>query len=431
MSEKLIGFGYMDDENKNEVLKSDVNESSNVTEAPNEKTGNDQKVAVLDSNLTVPKETEKTNESLTTDQQAKETSLYQKEDKSKVELIKDSKGKIHNPSDFVWSGDYLMDMNIEELPYLVNPIFPKSGLVALSGSSDTGKSSLLRQLAMSIVLKEDNFLGFPIENAFNRVVYVSTEDDRYAISMLMNKQNVDNRPKEEFAKLGYIFNTNYLFEKIYNTLAKHKVDCVIIDAFGDLYGDDMNASNKVRSYLQRYSFLADMFQCLFIFLHHTGKRTENLSPSKHNLLGSQGFEAKMRLVIELRRDLVDPSIVYLFIVKGNYLPEQYKGKGYKLRFDENMRFTNLNERIEYEDIFNPSSRENSDDYYRNKACHYKAAGKTVDEITSLLQNEGCTKKRSTIAKWIKEGNSNNKPAQLEGFDYIPGDETEYCKVAEE
>lgn len=425
MSGELIGFNYIIDEINNE------NESSNVTEVPFEKTENDQLTVVPDSIETVPKKTEKSNESQKSNKNSEVGSEKPIEAKKKPDIIKDRYGNIHYPSNFVCPGDYLMDMNIKELPYLVNPIFPKSGLVALAGSSDTGKSSLLRQLAMSIVLKEDNFLGFPIEDAFNRVVYVSTEDDRYAISMLMNKQNVDKRSKDDFKQLGYIFDTSYLYEKIHNILAMHKVDCVIIDAFGDLYGDDMNASNKVRNFLQRYSLLADKFQCLFIFLHHTGKRTEDKSPSKHNLLGSQGFEAKMRLVIELRRDLLDPSIIYLFIVKGNYLPEKFKGKGYKLKFDENMRFTNLNERVDYSDIFNTSSKVNNDEYYRNKACHLKTAGKTVDEITSILQNEGCSKKRSTIANWMKEGNSNNNVVQLEGFGYIPGDEIENCKVAEE
>ena len=49
-----------------------------------------------------------------------------------------------------------------------------------------------------------------------------------------------------------------------------------------------------------------------------------LLPSKHNAIGSQGFEAKMRVMMELRPDPVRHDIRHLCIVKGNYLSEEYK-----------------------------------------------------------------------------------------------------------
>ena len=86
----------------------------------------------------------------------------------------------------------------------------------------------------------------------------------------------------------------------------------------------MNENNCVRSFLNAFSQLAIRHNTLVIFLHHTGKRTESLAPSKHNAIGSEGFEAKMRLIMELRQDPEHHNIRHLYIVKGNYLSAEYK-----------------------------------------------------------------------------------------------------------
>ena len=42
------------------------------------------------------------------------------------------------------TGEMLLNKNIKEIPSLLEPLLPKSGLVCLAGSSDTGKSAFLR-----------------------------------------------------------------------------------------------------------------------------------------------------------------------------------------------------------------------------------------------------------------------------------------------
>ena len=72
-------------------------------------------------------------------------------------------------------------------------------------------------------------------------------------------------------------------------------------------------------------------------------------PSKHNLLGSQAFEAKMRLVLELRSDISDVTYKHLCCVKGNYLSAEYKSESIKLHFSDHLTFKETGERV-YEQI---------------------------------------------------------------------------------
>lgn len=98
------------------------------------------------------------------------------------ELIKKTAGKSISAMD-------LLNRRIENIPCLVEPLLQKVGLACIAGSSDTGKSSLLRYLCMCIVSGETDFLGFAIRAKHKQAIYVSTEDDETAVAYLLNKQN--------------------------------------------------------------------------------------------------------------------------------------------------------------------------------------------------------------------------------------------------
>lgn len=231
---------------------------------------------------------------------------------------------------------------------LLNPILPRQGVVALVGSSDSGKSTLLRGLAMAVASGQERYLGFELTPRHRHAIYVATEDDEAAISTLMLRQIEELRlPKEAFTTLDFIFDTDNLLETLDRNLEESPADLVIIDAFADLYTGPMNENNRVRSFLNNFSQLAHKHSTLFIFLHHTGKRTESLAPSKHNAIGSQGFEAKMRLMMELRPDPERYDIRHLCMVKGNYLADEYKHDSYELRFTAGLNFEATGERVPF------------------------------------------------------------------------------------
>lgn len=246
------------------------------------------------------------------------------------------------------SGMQLLNDEVEEIPKLIDPIFHRVGLASLIGSSDTGKSSFLRDLCVHIVTGMD-FLGWKVNPIHKRAYYVSTEDDQMAISFLLKKQNKDyGLIPEDLENLVYIFETDNLVDRLNKELSEKPADVVVIDAFADVFNGQLYETNRVRAFLNEFSQLAQKHQCLIIFLHHTNKRSDTLEPSKHNALGSQGFEAKMRLMIELKSDTQVNNQKHFCIVKGNYLSNQFKTHSFDLQFTENLTFKNLNTRTHYE-----------------------------------------------------------------------------------
>ena len=297
---------------------------------------------------------------------------------------------------YLVNGFDMLQATTHEMDYLMSPLLPRVGVAALVGSSDSGKSTLLRGLAMAISSGARHYLGFELHPKHHSAIYISTEDDAAAIGALMQRQLEELcTPKEAYATLDFIFDTDNLIENLEAMLEDKPRDLVIVDAFADLYTGPMNENNRVRSFLNNFSQLAVKHNTLVIFLHHTGKRTESLAPSKHNAIGSQGFEAKMRLLMELRQDPMRHDIRHLCIVKGNYLSSEYKHDSFELRFTPSLNFEATGERVPFGLL---RERNEEHDEKAEQARAMRDEGMTLQQIADALGY----KNRSSVSRILNE-----------------------------
>lgn len=249
----------------------------------------------------------------------------------------------------IFRGDELLRMEVEEVPMLFDGFIPRVGLVAEVGASDTGKSMLYRQMAIAIA-KGSDFLGFKFKGVYKNVIFVATEDDSQATAYLLRRQNKTMQMGiDEARRIRFVYDVEDVISVLREELTKEPADAVIIDAYSDVFtGKDSKDSTQTRQFLNEYGNIAKDFGCCVAFLHHTGKRTEDLAPSKNNAMGSQSFEAKMRLMFEFRADRERDDIRHLCIVKGNYLPADAKKASYVLRMNENFCFAPTGGRTPFE-----------------------------------------------------------------------------------
>lgn len=296
----------------------------------------------------------------------------------------------------VYSLTELLAMKVSDIPCLVEGLFPKVGLVALVGSSDVGKSTLLRQLALCVVGFSPDFLGFPLNVQHQEAIYISTEDDETAIAYLASRQAnraVDIPPNQD--GLRFMFDTSEVLEQLATLLSEQPADLVVVDCFADLYGDDGNQAGKVRGFLNGYSVLAQRHKCLFVFLHHTGKGKESDVPNKNNAVGSHAFEAKMRMVVELRKDQENPDKKHFCIVKGNYLPESMKRKSIVLEQGDDYWYQPTGETTAFSELAKPAKP--------NEADNRPALAWSMLE-NGMLQKDIASQfgvQEGTVSKWLK------------------------------
>jgi hypothetical protein len=252
--------------------------------------------------------------------------------------------------EWVVLGSELMARNIEKIQMLYDGLILSAGTWAIVGASDTCKSMILRQLAMCVAGGRE-FLGRAFNGKHRSVIIVCTEDDDQSTTVFLKMQNKTLQLSvEEQGRIRLIFDTTDLRAKLEEELKRCPTDLIIIDAFADLYSGDLNQNNQVRNFMNDFDTLAKNHKCSLCFLHHTGKRTEELVPSKNNSIGSQGFEAKARAVMELRKDASDESLRHLCIVKGNYFPDDIKTSSMVLKKDENCVFTDTGQRKPFEEL---------------------------------------------------------------------------------
>ena len=75
-----------------------------------------------------------------------------------METVKRKVDEYTYVSDWKTTAD-LLSSEFKDIPKLWDPFFPKTGIVSLVGSSDCGKSTLARNLAINIVLGKPSFAG--------------------------------------------------------------------------------------------------------------------------------------------------------------------------------------------------------------------------------------------------------------------------------
>jgi hypothetical protein len=222
-----------------------------------------------------------------------------------------------------------------ETEWLWENYIPKSAISGIAGPSDTGKSTLLRQLALAIASRKDNFLGNKLSVSKGRVIYVSTEDSANGLKQSLQKQIESLEiPEHAFYKIAFLFDQGKVVDDLDKMMQKYGgVDLIILDSMGDTFEGNPNDFVSVRQYLRGLNFLTAKYGCAILLLHHNVKNSENGAPNKNNLNGSQGLEAKMRSLFEVRKGSnADERL--LTILKGNYVAEDLKRKSRVLKFDE-------------------------------------------------------------------------------------------------
>jgi RecA-family ATPase len=238
----------------------------------------------------------------------------------------------------VVTGRELLENDIAEIPMLWGLLFPKCGIAVLSGSSDVGKSSFLRQLSLAIATKLKEFLGLPLTPTLNSVIYVCSEDDEFSLSARIKKEFIKGSSNEDYSNLRIIIDSPDLVDNIKTEIAKKPADCVIIDPWLDFLEGDSNASFNTRSLLKDLRTIAIDNHCLIIINHHNRKSASEEDTSKNSLLGSQSLEAKARIVLMLTKEQDNRNVRYLTISKGNYIPDELKKNKIILRVNENFIF---------------------------------------------------------------------------------------------
>ena len=230
----------------------------------------------------------------------------------------------------------LLSLDSDKIPFLVEALIPEQAITILAGQSDVGKSLLYLQLALSIIQRKNEFLGFKINSKYNKVLLVSSEDGAIQISNRIKKQLGGCQSTDDFCDSMVILTaSDNIAKKVEVELKTCKYDLVILDALGDILDGDSNSLGDARRFLNQFSELIHKYGCSFLIVHHIGKGREKQGANKSQLLGSVGIEGKARQVLMLVKSGIHPDARIIIPVKANYLSEEEKRKTINIQFNPN------------------------------------------------------------------------------------------------
>lgn len=298
-----------------------------------------------------------------------------------------------------------------ETHWLVENLIPYSILSALVGESGTGKSTFLRQLALAIIQQKSTFLGYKLDVRSGNVLYVSTEDGKnftydslckqlgYTDEMFNEDGELLIHQDERLANVWFLFDNLNIIDKAERIVESKSVDLIIVDAYSDIFVGDMNQSNQVRTFLTDYSKIADHYNCAVLFMHHFGKGIR--TNAKHKILGSSGFEQKMRSILSLSRK---SDQVLLKIVKTNYLSKMESSKVDSLTLNENLLFEKISTTIDQASSteIKPTKVEILLADYHELLHDIKYGPLTYKKAISLLLEDGFKVSEATVNEALKQ-----------------------------
>jgi hypothetical protein len=230
----------------------------------------------------------------------------------------------------------LDDLEGDETPMLWDGFLPNREIALLAGIGGYGKSSLVRQLAISIARGDKEFLTRKIHAPHKKVIYVACEDGPLKTRKIL--RNLGGRPVES---LVFLFASQLLLDdvlvQVAEELSKGMADLIVIDSLGNLFKGEQNSNSSAQAFYSQFAWFAD--KALVLFLHHIRKSDHRSAPDQVNIQGAGAFVQRPRAVLMLTGNK-HATERYLHVDKENDVSDTFRNDALILQFDrEHKRYT--------------------------------------------------------------------------------------------
>jgi 5S rRNA maturation endonuclease (ribonuclease M5) len=200
-------------------------------------------------------------------------------------------------------GETLSQMEIEEIPYLIESILPAEGFCFIYGAEGVGKSLVALSMALSVAKGEDWLNVFKVPNKAN-VLYIDKENTQSTI--IKRLKAMGTAPKNIYwLKTPEIFQLNTEkgnlseFAQALTTLVTEKrITLIVVDSLVDLMVGNESSSQDTQIF---FSALRQLFPNIaIIVLHHENKpATGTYRTAAQRVRGSTNINAQATIMFRI------------------------------------------------------------------------------------------------------------------------------------
>lgn len=305
----------------------------------------------------------------------------------------------------IFSAKELIDMNIDEYPFLVEDLIPERAITALVAPSEAGKSTLVYQICEAIVTGQE-FLGLKVNPVYKKVLFIPTEEGTIQAALklkaqLQEKLELGEATPEEYESLDFAFNVENVFEFVSKYVPYKQVDLVVIDCYGDVNLGDTNSVSETRKFMNMFHKLTQKHNISILLVHHINKASANRTLDKNSAIGSTGFIDKVRHMIGLEPDKENPRYVKLKILKSNLVSHEKKKQHLNLYLNDSLNFELTEPSSTTENLLATQNTIQNQEMIK-RVLQLNGSGVKQSNILSILKTEGYSKglSQSSISRII-------------------------------
>lgn len=202
------------------------------------------------------------------------------------ELIKITERKTATNTLQRQSFDELLDMEIQELSWLIPELLPQGEMVILAAPPKAGKTLMAIDAAFAIATGEDEFLGLQTQQG--KVLLISNDENARSTKSKLLKRGFR---KGDGKNLEVVFNwnINQLYE-LEGLLDEFRPDVVIVDSLKSITACNAEVSENSAEFANNIYALKNLFNqynAASILIHHTNKNKDAMGV--HKLRGSSAI----------------------------------------------------------------------------------------------------------------------------------------------
>lgn len=243
----------------------------------------------------------------------------------------------NNLPPFVTSATEVAAKEFPDDRFLWGSQFVRSALNGIVGGSDTGKSTLLRLLAIAIAKGEEEFLGLPLRTKTKKVLIFSLEDGERDVNSFFKDFKSDLIGTMALDNIHFVFEYDKsVLHTLENIVNSEHYDAIFIDSYSDAFtGFNGNDQMDTKRFLNPFDLIAKKQNAAIVFLHHINKAAKEGSINKGSTMGSAAFEQDVRSLVSITKPKgYHSNLRYIEIKKGNYVSSDEKLKVLTVRFNE-------------------------------------------------------------------------------------------------
>ena len=199
----------------------------------------------------------------------------------------------------IYSGDELLEMDIEETDFLVEKLIPESGICMIVGEPNSHKSWIMLEIAKMVSLGK-NLFG-TLKTKRSKVLYVDSEAPLPEIKRRWEMLKGEKGTNVSFISLSglQIDNDNDL-DELAEIIRNEGFSVIIFDSFRDIWDGDENNNQQARNVMKALAKLQQL-GCTVIISHHKPRPTA-IGSAQHAVRGSTVFEAKCDSILVIRKN---------------------------------------------------------------------------------------------------------------------------------